>query len=144
MSSALVKPTSRNICNVVAPICSMGSEGYPGKAIDGIATSFSRSSMTPGIRARALSAISSACMVSPSWWAGGAVRRRGQVGSEEDPADQRADGDGHHGHDEDRDEEAVVEQLRAELGRAREVEVGCGDLRAVRRQGVDAAQGAGP
>src|SRR6478752_9453346 len=96
--------------------------------------------MTPGISARALSAISLACMVSPSWLSGGTVRR----GSEEDPADQRADGDGDHGHDEHRDEEAVVEQLRAELGRAREVEVGCGDLRAVRGQGVDAAQGPGP
>ena len=43
MSWALVKPTSRNIASVCSAISITGSDGYPGKATEGMATSFSRS-----------------------------------------------------------------------------------------------------
>src|SRR6478735_10359753 len=141
MSRASVKPASRKSCSEVSAICSTGSDGYPGKATDGILIRVSRSATTPDMRSVVLAAISCACMVGPPASVSCGCRcDAGCLVSEEDAADQGTHGDGHDRHDEHRDEEAVVEQLGPELGRAGEVKVGGRDLGAVGRQGVDAAQ----
>src|SRR5690349_835775 len=143
MNRASVKPAAWNLASVSSAICITGSGGYPGKAMEGMATSLSSSLIRSGMRAAALSATSWVCIScsdSVSMPRGGVSGE----GSEEDAADERADRDRDHRHDEHRDEEAVVEQLGAQPGGARQVEVRRRDLGAVGRQRVDAAEGAGP
>ena len=63
MSRASVKPASWNSRSVSWPIRTTGSAGYPGNAIDGIATSAPRSSSSPGMSADARLAISCGSIV---------------------------------------------------------------------------------